>query len=122
MQTHAELISHLQDPGFRDVYWRGLGGLSNLHGSELAAFGAWIGATIRGWEGYYYQWKAHVFEDPILSGWNHQFLDLFGYPGVQEVWSIRRHHFSDEFLEFVERELAGKESKSLYAVAEGAHV
>ena len=123
IQIHGEEADPIiREPAFRDIYWRGLAGLSNLHGSELAAFGAWTSTTIRGWESYYFQWKARAFEDPIWSGWNHQFLDLFGYPGVQEVWTIRRHHFSDEFREYVGRELAGKQSKPLYAVSEGAHV
>ena len=61
-------------------------------------------------------------EDQLWSGWKDQWRDLFGYPGVQEVWTIRRHHFSEEFREFVGLELAGKESKPLYAVDEAAHV
>jgi hypothetical protein len=96
--------------------------LSNLHGSELAAFGAWMGMLIRAWESFYFQWKAGAFEDQIWSGWSGQYRDLFGYPGAQEAWTIRRHHFSEEFREFVEREIAGKESKPLYAIDVGAHV
>jgi len=123
VQTYGGMVSPLmQEPAFRDIYWRGLAGLSNLHGSELAAFGAWTGHTIRGWESFYFQWKARAFEDQIWSGWKQQFLDLFGYPGVQEVWTIRRRHFSEEFREFVEREIVGKESKPLFAVDEGVHV
>ena len=123
IQIHDAAVNPIiQEPAFRDIYWRGLAGVSNLHGSELAAFGAWTGNTIRAWESFYFQWKEHAFGDPMFFGWNHQFLDLFGYPGVQEVWKIRCHHFSNEFREFVGRELAGKESKPLYAVAEGAHV
>jgi hypothetical protein len=123
VQTFGGIMSHqIQEPEFRDIYWRGLAGLSNLHGSELAAFGAWMGITIRAWESFYFQWQAGAFEDQIWSGWNCQFRDLFGYPGVQEVWRIRRHHLSEEFCKFVEESIAGKESKPLYAVAEGAHV
>ena len=122
VQTYGGVVSHLQEPEFRDIFWRGLAGVSNLQGSEPAAFGAWTGSTIRAWESFYFQRKARAFEDQIWSGWNRQFRDLLGYPGVQEIWTIRRHHFSEEFRELVEREIANKESKPLYAVAEGAHV
>jgi hypothetical protein len=122
VQIHGENVSHLMQEGFRDLYWRGLAGLSNLHGSELAAFGGWTAQIFRELEAFYFQWKAGAFEDQIWSGWNCQFRDAFGYPGVQEVWTLRRHHFSDEFREFVEREVAGKETKPLYSVTEGAHV
>ena len=122
VQTHGESVSHLIQEEFRDIYWRGLAGLSNLHGSELAAFGGWTAQLLREFESFYFQWKAGAFEDQIWSGWNCQFRDAFGYLGVQEVWTIRSHHFSEEFREFVKREIAGTESKPIYAVAEGAHV
>ena len=89
IQIHDAAVNPIiQEPAFRDIYWRGLAGVSNLHGSELAAFGAWTGNTIRAWESFYFQWKEHAFGDPMFFGWNHQFLDLFGYPGVQEVWKF----------------------------------
>jgi hypothetical protein len=123
VQTHGGILGHLiQEPEFRDIYWRGLAGLSNLRGSELVAFHAWTAHNIRTWESLYFQWKASAFEDQLWSGWKDQWRDLFGYPGIQEVWAIRRHHFGEEFREFVGRELVGQESKPLYAVAEGAHV
>ena len=109
-------------PAFWDVYWRGLGGLSNLQGGELAAFGAWTGHLIRTWESFYFQWKAGAFEDQIWSGWKHQYRDVFVYPGIQEEWKIRRDYFSDEFREFVEREFIGKASHPLYRIDDGAHV
>jgi len=106
---------------FRDLYWRGLGGLANLQGSELAAFGAWMGSLMRMQESFYFQWKAHAFEDPMWSGWMRQYRDLFGYPGIQEVWALRRNQFSPEFCEFVEGEMIGRASTPLYAADEGVH-
>jgi hypothetical protein len=123
VESHCGAITQItRDSAFWDVYWRGLGGLSNLQGGELAAFGAWIGHTLRVDESFYFQWKAGAFEDQIWSGFKHQFRDLFGYPGVQEEWKIRRDYFSDEFREFVERELIGKASHPLYRIDDGAHV
>jgi hypothetical protein len=75
VQTHGENVSHLMQEQFRDVYWRGLAGLSNLHGSELAAFGGWTAQLLREFESFYFQWKAGAFEDHIWSGWNCQFRD-----------------------------------------------
>jgi len=119
---HAAITPIVQEPAFRDIYWRGLAGVSNLHGSELAAFGAFTGDLIRAWESFYFQWKAGAFEEQIWSGWLRQYRDLFAYLGIQEEWKIRRDYFSDEFREFVERDLVGKASHPLYAIDEGAHV
>ncbi len=99
---------------FTDIYWRGLGGLSNLQGSEVAAFGAWTISACRAWELFYYQWQAHVFDDRLWVGWKAQFCDLFGYPGIQEIWSLRSHQFDVEFREFVDQQIVGAESKPLY--------
>jgi hypothetical protein len=123
IQLHGGALNPVVEvPTFRDIYWRALAGLSNLQGSELAAFGLWSALQFRVQESFYFQWKAGAFEDQLWSGWVCQFRDLHGYPGIQEVWAIRRHHFSEEFREFVDREIAGKESKRLYGVAEGSHV
>jgi hypothetical protein len=123
VESHCGAITQItRHPAFWDVYWRGLSGLSNLQGGEIAAFGAWTGHLLRTWESFYFQTKAGAFEDQIWFGWNHQYRDLFAYPGIQEEWTIRRHCFSDEFREFVERELIGKASHPLYTIDEGAHV
>ena len=103
---------------FTDIFWRGLSGLSNLHGSETAAFGAWSISTFRTWESFYYQWQEGVFDDRLWAGYKIQFCDLFGYPGIQEFWSIRRHQFNEEFREFVDQQIVGAESKPLFVSQE----
>ena len=103
---------------FTDIYWRGLGGLSNLQGSETAAFGAWTISTFRAWELFYYQWQAGVFDDRLWAGWKVQFCDLFGYPGIREIWSLRSHQFDEEFREYVDQQVVGAESKPLYVFHE----
>jgi len=63
---------------FTDIFWRGLSGLSNLHGSETAAFGAWSISTFRTWESFYYQWQEGVFDSDTRG---------FGRCGLSEVIS-----------------------------------
>jgi len=122
IDIHGAIVLQItRDKEFRDIYWRGLGGTSNLEASELAAFGAWTVQTLRAWESFYFQWEAGAFDDRMWSGWKVQFCDLFGYPGIQELWSIRKHQLSEEFQEFVELLISSAESKPLYALEEGAH-
>ncbi len=110
------LVSQLtRGKEFTDIYWRGLSGLSNLQGSETVAFGAWVMQTFRTWESFYYQWRDGAFDDRMWLGWKAQFCDLFGYPGVREMWAIRSHQFSEEFREVVEQQIISAESKPLYA-------
>ena len=119
VESYCGVVNQItRHSAFWDVYWRGLSGLSNLKGGELAAFGAWTGHAIRTWESFYFQWKAGAFEEQIWSGWVSQFRDLFGYSGIQEEWAIRRNHVSNEFRVFVEREIIGKESHPLFGERE----
>ncbi len=103
---------------FTDIYWRGLSGLSNLQGSEVAAFGAWTISTFRTWESFYYQWQEGVFDDRLWAGYKIQFCDLFGYPGIQEFWTLRRHQFNEGFREFVEQQIISAESKPMFVSQE----
>ena len=119
IDTHGELVMHIAvDKEFRDIYWRGLKGLSNLHGSETAAFAAWIIHTFRVWESFYYQWQEGVFDDRLWAGSKSQLCDVFGYPGTREIWSARYHQLSEEFREFVDNEVVSAESKPLYVSQE----
>ena len=115
INTHGSIVLHIStDKGFRDIYWRGLKGLSNLQGSETAAFTAWTIHTFRAWESFYFQWREGVFDDHLWAGWKIQFCDLYGYPGIREVWAARNHQLSEEFRELVNEEIIGAESRSLY--------
>ena len=109
------ILAIARDEKFRDIYWRGLNGLSNLNDSEHAAFGAWTAQVLRAWESFYYQWKAGAFEEHLWLGWKSQFDDLFGYSGITEIWNMREHHFSDEFRELVAQAIERGQSKPLYA-------
>jgi hypothetical protein len=99
---------------FTDIYWRGLSGLSNLRGSETAAFGAWAINIFRIWESCYFQWRDGVLDDRLWTGWEAQFRDLFGYPGIREMWSVRRHQFNEEFREYADQQIVSAEAKPLY--------
>ena len=119
IDTHGKAVMHIfGDKEFRDIYWRGLKGLSNLHGSETAAFAAWSIHTFRIWESFYYHWQEGVFDDHLWVGWKIQLCDLFGYQGIREIWGARNHQLSGEFREFVDNEVVSAESKPLYVSQE----
>ena len=117
-QAFAEQLNMIVMPisrgDFRDIYWRGISGISKLEGSELAAFGAWLSQLMRFWETVYFQRQEGVLDERLWSGWNTQFRDSFGYAGIREFWSIRRHQFNEEFCDFVDQLVASGMSKPLY--------
>jgi len=116
VDTFSTTVSEItRGKEFTDIYWRGLSGLSNLQGSEVAAFGAWSISTFRAWESFYYQWQEGVFDDRLWAGFKNQFCDLFGNPGIREMWDLRSHQFDEKFREFVEQQIISAESKPMYS-------
>lgn len=110
------------EPEFRDIYWRGLDGLSNLRDSEPAALFAWTVHTFRTWETFWYQWQEGQFDDRIWLGWKAQFVDLFSNKGIREVWASRRHQVSEAFQAYVEQEIMVAGSRPLYQGTDTAEV
>jgi hypothetical protein len=92
--------------------------MSNLQGNETAAFTAWVIHTFRAWETFWYQWQEGVFDDHLWTGWRAQFCDLFGYPGILEIWDARKHQLSEEFREYVEQNIFEEKSMPLYVAQE----
>jgi hypothetical protein len=111
---YTETMLQIADPGFRDIWWRGITGLDNLKGSETAAFMAVMGSIVRMWESFYLQKQEGTFEPRIFDSWMIQLLDLFAQQGVREYWAIRKHQFTSEFVEFLDERSAANKPKPMY--------
>lgn len=123
LDLHRDILGNIAtEPDFRDIYWRGLAGVSNLQGSEPAAFLAWSIHTFRTWETFWYQWQERVFDDRLWLGWKAQFIDLFGNQGIREAWEIRKHQVSESFRSYVEQEIMTSKAQSLYQVDHSAEL
>ena len=54
---YADLIMQITREDFRDIFWRGVGGLENLQKSEIAAFMAFLASIMRTFESFFFQKK-----------------------------------------------------------------
>jgi hypothetical protein len=111
---YGALIETMTRADFRDIFWRGIKGLGNLKEGELVAFMGYVGSLLRMWEAFYYQMQDGTFDDKIFKSWLVLFVDTFGNAGVREFWAIRKHQFSDDFVNFVEQHLEGKTPRTMY--------
>lgn len=111
---YGDLISTMTRADFRDIFWRGVDNLRNLEGSELAAFFGYLGSLFRMWESFFYQKQEGAFDNKIFESWVALLVDTFGNAGVREYWAIRKHQFSDEFVEFVDQQIATTEPRPMY--------
>ena len=115
---YMRAVSRLQDPGFSEIYWRGLGGLHNLQGGEKPAFVSWIAMLLRLLESFYYQEKEGALDSRLFGPWSNAFIDIFGCEGPSEVLEIRKHWFDAQFIEYFQDRLAKAAPKEMYSKAD----
>lgn len=83
------------------IYVRGIKGLGNLNGIERYRFFVlWFHVLRAGEQLHYYSLEGMV-DERIWRGYERQLGEIFGYPGVQQYWEVRRDWYSDEFQDFV---------------------
>jgi len=111
-------ISALLEPGFSDIFWRGLPGLQNLQGSEKVAFVSFVSIVLRMFESFYLQKKDGAFDTRQFDGWSMTYIDLFANAGPREVLEIRKHLFNVHFIEFLHERIAKSVPRDLYPKAD----
>lgn len=114
VDSHGEVAFRIISGDMRSVFWRGMGGLSNLDEAERVAFVLIALQICRLWETYYYQRKEGFFEHAMWDGFAAQVRDMFSYPGFREMWQVRGHQFSAEFREFVKDMVQEQRSSAAY--------
>jgi hypothetical protein len=97
-----------------DTFARGLNGLDGLEMGEQVQFLSILSSISRTLESFYFQNKEGGLDSRLFSGWFLQYLDLHANPGVKQFWAIRKHQYSTEFVAFLEKRIAGSDSKPLY--------
>ena len=112
----SDLILQITKREVRDIFWRGIKGLNNLQGSEIAAFMALLAAIMRTYETFYFERLEGRFDSRVWEGYEAQMIDLYANVGVQEYWAIRRHQFSSEFDSFLVSRTAAVGAKPMYGV------
>jgi hypothetical protein len=114
---YISVLPPLREPGFAEIFWRGLRGLHNLQGSEKVVFMSFIATFLRIFEAFYFQEKDGAFDTRLFGGWSNTFIDLFTYEGPREVLEIRNHWYSAQFVEYLQDRIAKAAPKDMYSKA-----
>ena len=110
----SDIILQITKPELHDIFWRGIKGLKQLKGSELAAFMALLGSIMRTYETFYFERMEGRFDSRMWDGYEAQLVDLFNNKGVREYWEMRKHQFSDEFDSFLIGKCSTTEARPMY--------
>ena len=115
---YISVLPPLREPGFAEIFWRGLRGLHNLQGSEKVVFMSFVATFLRIFEAFYFQEKDGAFDKRLFGGWSNTFIDLFTYEGPREVLEIRNHWYSAQFTEYLQDRIAKAAPKDMYSKAD----
>jgi len=98
-----------------DVFHRGMFDFQSLDRTEQLQFTFAITRALRTWHEHYFQWREGAMDDEFWQSWAAILSDAMQYPGYQEVWSRRRHHYTRDFQSFVDECITDpKDAKSIY--------
>jgi hypothetical protein len=115
---YVDTVSPLFDPGFSEIYCRGLRGLHNLQEGEKITYIVWIATALRLFESFYFQEKDGFFDPRLFDGWSMTFSDLFAYEGPLQVLEIRKHLYNAQFIEFLQDRVARAAPQEMYSKAD----
>jgi hypothetical protein len=85
-----------------DILHEGARGLSSLQGGDLIRFMAFNEQSFIACQSYYLQWKDGTLDDRLWQLHRQTALEQLSQPGQQEFWSLRRHWFFPEFVDYIE--------------------
>ena len=120
-KQYCDLNQMIANPELSAIFTRGLSGVNGLSVEEQASFASILSSISRTLESFYFQKEKGNLEPALFEGWIIQYLDLHANPGVQEYWGMRKHQFSDQFVEFIANKAKTVVASPLYEGLESRH-
>jgi hypothetical protein len=97
------LRTQAQNREWSELLSRGLNDLESLDAIERTQFLTHVGQILRLYESAYLHHLEGTLDPRFWGGFERAMADIVDYPGMRAAFRIRRHHFSQEFGQFVDR-------------------
>ena len=102
LEGFRTLMTVHQDHDRAAVWLTGIAGLENLSDVQRVQFFAITQHSMRLTEEAYFQRQAGRLDERLWTAFDAQNKDILTTKGVQEVWALRKHVFSNEFRDFID--------------------
>jgi len=76
---------------------------SSLSDSERLRTMMIIMPNLRVWEEAYHQYRGGRLDEELWNAFVAQFRDIFAVSFVQEIWTLRKHVFTESFRQYVDK-------------------
>ena len=95
------------DESLAEIYERGLSGLKALSGSEQVRFFMIASSVFTYWNEVFSESERGLLPEESWHGVQRVMVDVLQYPGAQEYWTLRRHWYSPDMQNLVDRMIGG---------------
>ena len=100
-----------------ELYHRGMVDFQILDATRKVQFTVIISRVFRTFHELHFQWREGALDAAIWKSWTVTFADSMQYPGIQEIWTRRRHQFTEDFQSFVDNLIEAKDTKTYVRLA-----
>ncbi len=118
-QAHAQVANGYiglinASKNLADILHQGAGGLSSLKEGNLIRFMAFHDQIFVAYQSFYFQYVRGALDERIWGTYKQAMFGLLAQTGSQDWWKLRRHWFSEEFRNYVDRVAAMEPSKPMH--------
>ncbi len=118
-QAHAEVANGYiglinASNNLADILHQGAKGLSFLKEGNLIRFMAFHDQIFVAYQTFYFQYLKGALDERIWGTYKQAMLDLLAQAGQQEWWKLRRHWFSEEFRNYIDRIATEEQGKPMH--------
>lgn len=103
----------LNDPMMK-IYLAGMSDPSSLSATDRAKFHSFWTVVLQSYENMFFQIREGTYDSRRAEGWWQLLRDNLAEPGGQAAWESRGYLQSDEFRQFVETEVMGRNATAEY--------
>jgi len=103
-------ISQLHEPEMADIWVQAHRDFDALSDSQRLRFVIYLTVALRAFEDAFFQWREGRLETPIWQALLTPLVDVKATVAFHRFWQLRRHHFRDQFADYVDGLEAGEYS------------
>jgi len=110
IEGYRSSIGALHEPEMADIWVLAIDDFDSLTASQRLRFVVYLTTVLRSFEDAYFQWCEGRLEAETWRALMAPLIDVISTTAFQRFWKLRRHHFRDDFAEYVESLEAGEYS------------
>ncbi len=108
LDSYQSAVSALLEPELADVWVTAHDDYDSLTPSQRIRFVIYLTVALKSFEDAYFQWRAGRLADDIWHALLTPLTDVASTAAFGHFWKLRRHHFRDEFADYVDNAEPGK--------------